>query len=321
LDRRRAIAGLAGLSLPLWSRAAETHRVGYLSGSSKSDTAASFEALRQGLKEFGYQEGQNVVLDAHWADYSSERAAQLASEIASRRPAVIVTQGLAHGPVSRLSPSVPMVFLHSGDPVSAGLAASLARPGRNATGISLMALEMIGKRMDLLKQIQPKMRRVAFLANPEHPGEHRELAASRAAAKQISAEVMYFQARNPAELDTALPAIAAAKPDAAVIFSDGLMLGQREMLAAFFLKQRIPSACGWAPFVTAGHLLSYGPDVNAAWRRVAYFVDRFIKGAKPAELPIELASNIEMALNRRTASAMNVVFPSALLLRADRVVD
>lgn len=297
------------------------HRVAFLSGASKSDTVEAFESLLEGLRELGYREDRNLLVDARWADYSAERATKLAAEIAALRPAVIVTQGGGLRPASRLFPPIPVVFLQSGDPVVAGFAESFARPGRNATGISLLALDLIGKRMESLKQILPNLRRVAFLANPEHPGEHRELAASRAAAEQLRIEVTYHQARNPAELDTALAAVATARPDAAVLFSDALMLGRRQALASFFLKHRIPSATGWARFPESGHLLSYGPNLPAAWRRVAYFVDRVIKGANPADLPIELPTVIEMVVNRRTAMAMNLVLPPAILLRADRVID
>jgi putative ABC transport system substrate-binding protein len=213
------------------------------------------------------------------------------------------------------------VFLQSGDPVAAGVADSFARPGRNATGVSLLAVDLIGKRIETLMQIVPNVRRIAFVANPEHPGERRELAASRAAAEQLRVEVTYHQGRNRAELDTALTAVATTRPDAAVLFSDALMLGQRRELAAFFLKQRIPTATGWARFPESGHLLSYGPNQAAAWRRVAYFVDKVIRGANPSDLPIELPTVIEMVVNRRTAMAMNLALPPAVLLRADRVID
>jgi len=162
---------------------------------------------------------------------------------------------------------------------------------------------------------------VAIIANPQHPGEHRELAASRAAAEQLRVELIYLPARNRAELDTALAAVAAGQPDAAVVFPDALTLGQREALARFFLQQRIPSATGWAPFAESGHLVSFGPDLRVAYRRLAYFVDRIIKGASPADLPIELPTTFEMVVNRRIATALNLVLPASLLLRADRVID
>jgi len=324
-NRRRLILAL-GSALVLrgpsvWAQTRQMHRVAWLSGARKADTAESFAALIEGLRELGYREGDNLVVDARWADYSAERATQLAGEIAALRPAVVVTQGAAHGPAVRLSPPIPVVFLHSGDPVEAGLAESFAHPGRNATGISLLALDLIGKRMELLKQMVPTLRRVAFLANPEHPGEQRELAASRAAAAQLGLEVTYYQTRNPAELDTALVAVAAARPDGAVLFSDALMVGQRQKLGAFFLKHRIPSATGWSDFPESGHLLSYGPDRRAAWRRLAYFVDRIVKGARPADLPIELPTVLEMVLNRHTATAMHLSLPPTILVRADRVIE
>ena len=237
------------------------------------------------------------------------------------RLAVVVTQGAAHGPAARHAPPLPVVFLHSGDPVEAGLTESFAHPGRNATGVSLLAVDLTEKRMELLKQMVPKMRRVAFLANPEHPGEQRELAASRAAATQLGLAVTYYQTRNPAELDNALGAVVAARPDGALLFSDALMLGQRPKLAAFFLQHRIPSATGWSDFPESGHLPSYGPDRRAAWHRVAYFVDKTLKGARPADLPIELPTVFETVINRRTATAMQLSVSPAILVRADRMIE
>jgi putative ABC transport system substrate-binding protein len=326
VNRRGFALGLgAVLALPaegVWGQASTTHRVAYLSSSSRSDTAAGFAALLDGLRELGYVEGRNLVMDAHWADYSAERTASLAQEIADLRPAVIITQGGGAQPATRLSPPIPVVFLQSGDPVEAGLADSYARPGRHATGVSLLALDMIGKRIELLQQMLPKLRRVALLANPQHPGEQRELAATRAAADVLRVEVaLYRQARNPAELDAALGAVTAARPDAVMLFSDALMLGQRRVLAEFFLKHRIPSVAGWATFAESGHLLSYGPDQLAAWRRVASFVDRVLKGARPGDLPIELPTTIQTVVNRRTAAAMGLTVPPILLARADWVID
>jgi putative ABC transport system substrate-binding protein len=324
VTRRRLLLALGATSvLPCtaaWPQARQTHRIAFLSGGRRVDTVESLAALLDGLRDLGYREGDNLAVEARWADYAPERAVELARELATLRPAVVVTQGAAHGPAARLSPPLPVVFVHSGDPVEAGLAESFARPGRNATGISLLALDLTGKRMELLKQMVPKLRRVAFLANPEHPGEQREFAASRAAAAQLGLAVTYYQTRNLAELDTALVAVAAARPDGAVLFSDALMFGQRQKLAAFFLQYQIPSATGWSDFPESGHLLSYGPERRAAWRRVAYFVDKIVKGARPAELPIELPTVLETVINRRTATAMHLNMPPAILVRADRVI-
>lgn len=325
LNRRRLILGVGSAfavrGLPALAQPGQIRRVGFLAGGTKSDAAIFFVSFLEGLRELGYREGHNLTLDARFADYSAEQARKLAAEIAALRPAVIVATGGGIAPACHLSPPIPVVFLHSGDPVDAGFADSLARPGRNATGISLLALDLIVKRMEFLKEIHPKLRRVAFLASPEHAGQQHELAASRSAAEQLGVEVIYHQARNPAELATALTAVAAERPDAALLFSDALMIGQRQALAAFFLKHRIPSAAGWVGFPESGHLLSYGPERHAAWRRLANFVDRIIKGARPADLPIELPTVFEMVVNRRTAAAMNLVLPPAILLRADRVID
>ena len=325
LIRRRLILGIGSVlavgGLPARAQSDQLRRVALLSGGTKSDGAGSFESFLEALHELGYRDGHNVVVDDRWANYSAEQAAKLAGEIAALKPAVIVANGGGIGPAYRLSPPVPVVFLISGDPVDAGFADSLARPGRNATGISLLTLDLIVKRMEILKEIQPRLRRIALLASPEHAGQRHELAASRAAATQLGLEVSYHEARNPAELTTALAAVAAEQPDGALIFSDALMSSQRNALAAFFLKHRIPSAAGWSVFPESGHLVSYGPDRRAAWRRLAYYVDRIIKGARPADLPIELPTVIEMVVNRRTAAAMNLAVPPAILARADRVVD
>jgi putative ABC transport system substrate-binding protein len=204
---------------------------------------------------------------------------------------------------------------------SAGFANSLSRPGRNATGISLLALDLIAKRMEFLKQVQPRMQRVAFLASPEHAGQLRELAASRAAAAQVGVEVVYHEARTPEELASALPRVADGKPDAALVFSDALMVGQRQELATFFLTRKIPSAAGYSAFPDSGHVLSYGPERLAVWRRAAQFVDRIVKGARPSELPIELPTVFELVINRRSANAMDLVVPAQLMVLADRVID
>ncbi len=321
---RRQVLLAAGALLSesrVLAQSGQVHRVAFLSGGRQSDSASSFNAFLEGLRALGYQEGRNLELDARYADYSPEQAGKLAAEIAARRPAAILASAGGIAPAIRLSPHFPVVFIHSGDPVDAGYADSLSRPGRNATGVSLMALDLIAKRIEFLKLIRPNVRRIVFLASPEHAGQKRELAASRAAAEQFGVEVAYHEVRTPAELTSALPAVVKGKPDAALLFSDALMVGQRQELAAFFLNNKIPSAAGWSAFPDSGHLLSYGPERLAVWRRAATFVDRIIKGANPSDLPIELPTVFELVVNRRTASAMNLTLPQAILLRADRVIE
>lgn len=298
-----------------------TYRVGFLSGGSRSDSARFLASYLDGMRELGYREGENLRLDARFANYSAEEAVTLAAEIAKDKPSVIIANGGGIGPACRLNPPLPVVFLHSGDPVVAGFADSYARPGRNATGVSLLALDLIVKRMELLREIHPRMRRIAFLASPEHAGQKRELEASQDAAAKLKVSVGYYEARTPAELAIALNKLALDRPDGALLFSDALMVGQRQPLAEFFLKHRIPSAGGWIAFAQSGHLLTFGPERHAVWRRLATFTDRIIRGARPGELPIELPSKFELAVNVRTAAAMKLVIPQSILQRADQLID
>lgn len=323
---RRQLLLLAGSALasahrPAWAQSARTHRVAWLASGSRADTEPYFEAFREGLRGFGYQEGRNLVLDARFGDYTPERSERLALELAAMKPEVLVTQGGAVRQAERLLPAIPSVFVYSGDPIVAGFATSFARPGRHLTGVSLLSLDLVGKRIEILKEMVPGMRRVAIIANPGHPGESKELEVSKAAAEKLGVQVAYYPVRNRAELETTLPAVVASRAQGVVVFSDSLTNSRRSELAGFFLSNRIPSAAGWAPYAESGFLVSYGTNLLAAYRRAAYFVDRIIKGAKPADLPIEMPSEIDMVVNRRTATALNLVLPSTVALRANRVID
>jgi putative tryptophan/tyrosine transport system substrate-binding protein len=323
--RRRLLLGggaaLALHGLPGGAQSGAPRRIAFLSGGSEGDAARFLPAFLEGLRERGYSEGHNIGIDRRFANYSAERATALAAEIAALKPALIVANGGGIAPACRLAPALPVVFLHSGNPVDAGFADTYARPGRNASGMTMMALDLIPKRVDLLRQIQPRLKRLAFLASPEHAGQQRELEASRAAAAQFNIEVVYYEARTPAQLNAVLPRVVADKPDGALLFSDALMIGQRKPLAEFFLQHGIPSAAGWVGFPESGHLMSYGPERLAVWKRLAYFVDRILRGARPADLPIELPSVMELAVNRRTAATMQLEIPTSILLRAERVID
>lgn len=323
-DRRRWLR--AGATLAAWVACpaiaqGSLPRIGVLAGGTQSDTAVFYASLVEGLRELGYRDGQTATLLPRYADYSADKAQQLAAELASHKPAVIVAAAGGIVPVFNLSPAIPLVVIHSGDPVVAGFADSFSRPGRHATGVSLLALDLVPKRLELLREVRPGMRRIAFLASPEHAGQQRELAASAAAASKAGVEMLYQEARTPAELESALGVVASRKPDAAMLFSDALMIGQRRPLAEFFLKHRIPSAAGWVGYPETGHLLSYGAERRAAWKHLASFVDKIVRGARPGELPIELPTAFELAINRRTAQAMGLSLPSSLMLRADRVFE
>lgn len=323
-DRRRWLK--AGGALAAWIASpaiaqASLPRIGVLAGGTQSDTAVFYAALVEGLRELGYRDGQTATLLPRYADYSADKAQQLAAEIAAQKPTVIVAAAGGIVPAFNLSPAIPLVLVHSGDPVVAGFADSFPRPGRHATGVSLLALDLVPKRLELLREVLPGMRRVAFLSSPEHAGQQRELAASAAAASKAGVEMLYQEARTPAELASALTVVAGRKPDAAMLFSDALMIGQRQPLAEFFLTSRIPSIAAWVGYPESGHLMSYGPERRAVWKHLATFIDKIVRGAKPGELPIELPTAFELAINRRTAQAMGLTLSSSLLVRADRVIE
>ena len=297
------------------------HRIAVLFGGPREGNEANFSGLKEQLATLGYVEGRNLILDARFGSRPAERAKMLAEELMVLRPDVFVAlQGLALVAASNLPVTVPVVGIYSGNPVDAGFAASFARPGRNMTGISLMAIELVGKRIEILKEILPRLKTVAIIADPQHAGEHRERAASEAAAKVLGVRVLYYPVRNDTELHAALDTAKLAGADGIVAFPDGVTGPNRAAISNFSLQNRIPVVAGWASFVEAGCLLSYGPNLRSAYGRAAYFVDRIIKGAKPAELPIEFPTIVELAVNQKTAKALSVRIPNSILVRADRLI-
>ena len=324
IGRREWLAALgAGALGPLSSVLAQqpaSARVGWLS-LDRADGSLFFEPFRGGLRELGWVEGRNLTIEARWAEGSRERLEQMAAELVASKPHVIVTQGGALQPFRRVSGTVPVVFGFSGDPVIAGYAESLARPGRTFTGVSFLSLELVGKRVELLKDVVPNLTRVAILANPEHPGDQAELRASEAAAKALGLTLEYFAVRDVPELERALTAIPKTRSEAVVAFPDALTLRTRDRIARFGLEHRMPVVSGWAQFAEAGCLMTYGPNLHAAYRRLATFVDRILKGAKPAELPVELPTSVELVVNLRTAAALGIKIPPLVLARADRAIE
>jgi putative ABC transport system substrate-binding protein len=215
---------------------------------------------------------------------------------------------------------VPVVFSMSADPVDAKVAASYAQPGGNVTGVTLFAAEMAGKRLAFLHEVLPAAKRVAVVANPLHPGAQRELKTARDAAATLGLDLSYFPTPTAAELDAALADIVKARVEAVLVFSDGFALANADRLAAFSLQHRIAVVAGWTPFAQRGALLAYGPKFSDVYRRLATYVDRIHRGARPGELPIEQPTKIELVLNLKTARALGLTMPQALLLRADEVI-
>jgi putative ABC transport system substrate-binding protein len=322
IRRRLMLAFSLGALVPRMAYAQKptVFRIGWVSND-RAVGSPFLAAVREGLRDFGYVEGRNAVIDARWGDGSVERINQLAADLVRSKPEVIVTHGgPSTYPVHRAGATMPVVFVFSGDPVEGGLVDSFARPGRNFTGISLMSTELVGKRMELLKEVMPRLRRVAVFSNPEHPGEQSELRASQAAANALGLVVEYFQVRTMAELQDVLPFVATSS-EAIVVFPDAFTMRYSEHISQFAIKHRIPAISGWALFAERGNLMSYGPNLRDAYRRVAFYVDKILKGAKPAELPVELPKSVELVINLKAAKALGITIPQSMVLRADKVIE
>jgi putative ABC transport system substrate-binding protein len=296
-------------------------RVGWLAPGTMAESSPLLDALRQGLRDLGYSEDRNLVIDARWGDHAGARTETLAAELVAGKPHVIVTLGPVAYAVHRATTSIPVVFGFSGDPVQAGFARSFSRPGGNFTGISFLALELVGKRIELLKAVMPGVQRIAIVANSQHPGDQAERRASAAAATAMGLEIEYFEAAGILQLDHALGAIQKSRHEAVVMFPIQSIISNSARIAAWSLKNRIPAVSGWAQFAEEGNLMSYGANMGQTFRRLATFVDRILKGAKPADLPVELPLQVELVINLKTAKALGVAVPQALLLRADRVIE
>jgi ABC-type uncharacterized transport system substrate-binding protein len=323
MNRRDSVIALLALGTSPFAAEAQpstVYRIGWLS----VDRAAGspfLDPLRMGLRNFGYVEGRNLVIDARWGDGSMERLEKHAADLVHSNPQVVVTQGPSVFLLRKAGAAMPVVFGFSGDPVEAGLADSLARPGRNFTGMSFLSLELVGKRMELLKEMMPGLKRVAIIARPEHAGEQGELRTSQAAANSMGLSVAYFPIKSAQELELALAAIPESRSEAIVAFPDAIMMRFGEAIAAFSVKNRIPAISGWAQFAERGNVMTYGPVLSDGFRRLAYYVDRILKGAKPADLPVELPSSVELVVNLRTAKAIGLTVPRSLLVRAERIIE
>jgi putative tryptophan/tyrosine transport system substrate-binding protein len=313
---------LAAVALPVAAQSTRTFRVAWVSTDQKNAPSPNLAAFRSGMRDLGYIEGGNLTIDTWWGEGSPERVEQSMGAVLAWQPDVIVVAGgLGLDPVMHASAKIPIVFSISADPVEAKVVQSYARPGGNVTGISLFTLDLVGKRMQLLQEALPGIKRVALVANPQHPGEQKERAAADAAASQLGLTVHYFPVHSEAELDAALKNISLAHDEAIIAFADGFTMGFASRIASFSLQNRIPAVDGWAPFARQGNFMTYGPVVEDVYRRLAAYVDKILKGAKPADLPVEMPTKVELVVNLKTARALEIAVPQPLLLRADEVIQ
>jgi putative tryptophan/tyrosine transport system substrate-binding protein len=312
--------GALAAAFPAWALPSP-FRVGWISPTRAVEGSPFLDELRGGLRELGYAEERNLLIEPHWGEDSAELVVKAVSELIASNPHVIVAQGATAVLVRRATATIPVAFGYSGDPVEAGLVESLSRPGGNLTGISYLALELVGKRIELLKEVLPSVKRVAVIANPQHPGDLAERRASQGAATALGLSLEYFDARNTAQIEDGLAGVEKSRSDALLLFPVQNVIRYRERIAAWAIKNRVPTISGWAQFAEGGNLMSYGPNLRESSRRLSSFVDRILKGAKPADIPVELPSRVELVVNLKAARALSVTVPQSVLLRADRVIE
>ncbi len=292
-------------------------RIGFLAP--ESQPSGRFEAFRHGLRDLGYIDGQNIKIEFRGHE-DRIKLAELAKEFVREKVDLLVTQGAATRVAQAVSTTVPIVCGFSGDPIEAGLVKTLARPGGNVTGITFLAFELVGKRLEILKETVPKISRVAVLASPAHPGEQRELSETQNTARSVGITLLYNQVMSTADVNAALDATIKENANGLLAFPDPVTNAHRKQIAEFAAKHRLPSVFGWSDYVDAGGLMSYGPDHDALWRRLAVYVDKVLKGAKPADLPVELPAKFELVINLKTAKQIGLTIPPNVLARADKVI-
>jgi putative ABC transport system substrate-binding protein len=329
MERRTFLATLAGglLTAPLAAKAQpreKVPRVGYLSPGSPSEPfrRRRFEAFRQGLRELGYVEGQNIAIESRWAEGKYDRYSALAADLVRLKVDVIVAVGgRATQDAQQATRTIPIVMSVVIDPVGSGLVSSLARPGGNVTGLTIMASDLVGKQLELLKEVVPKVSRVALLWNPANPGSAPQLREAEAAARALGVRLQTLEARGPQEIDSAFAAMTRERAGALLILPDAIFGNQRRQIAELAAKRRLPSLLGVGEYAEAGGLMTYSANNLDLERRAATFVDKILKGAKPADLPVEQPAKFELVINLRTAKAIGLTIPQSLLLRADEVIQ
>lgn len=330
---RREFIGLFGSTVAAWPLIAQAQpadrmrHIAWLGLGRANEPSPYLDSLREGLRQLGRIEGRNLKISAFWAT-GREDMQSVARQVLASNPDVIVTQELMaiamHGTQTRK----PVVFGFSGDPVDGKLVQSWPRPGGNFTGMSYLAIELVGKRIELLKEWLPQMRRIAILARPQHPGVHLERQATEAVVKKLGIESSYFPyespslpARDLSDLENVFQAIVRDRCDALVVFPDSAMYEIIERLAQLAMEAKLPSVSGWAPFAQKGLLMTYGPDVLELYRSLARYTDRILAGTSPADLPVEVPTKFYLAINAKAAKSMDLTVPPTLLARADEVIE
>jgi putative ABC transport system substrate-binding protein len=317
------LLGGAAVSWPLTARAQQASPVVGLLHYASPDTFAHItEAVGRGLKEAGQLEGQNVSIDYRWAYGHYDRLPALAADLVRRQVTVIMAGGaVAAHAAKEATITVPVVFTSGADPVASGLVKSLSRPGANLTGVSLLAAEMAAKRLELIRDLLPNARTVAMMINPTFPGAQSELAEVEAAGRTIGMQIHGAKATSPSDIDAALAAFSQLRVAAFIVGADGYFITRRHQLATLAARYAIPGIYPFPDFPQAGGLLSYGVSLADAYRQAGVLTGRVLKGAKPADLPVQQPTKFELVINVKTARALGLQVPDKLLALADEVIE
>jgi ABC-type uncharacterized transport system substrate-binding protein len=296
-------------------------RIGFLGATSPSVESARIEAFRQGMHELGYVEGKSIVIEWRWAEGKFDRLPELAAELVRLKVEVIVTGGsTSSGAAKKVTTTVPIVMAQVNDPVGSGLVASLARPGGNMTGLATLAPEISGKQLELLKEIVPKLSRVAVLGTSTAPGNAQALKEAELSARAFKIQLQYLDILVPKDIETAFREAKKGRADAVLVLGAPALISQRKQIADLAATSRLPAIHPWPEFVEDVGPMSYGVRVTDLYRRAATYVDKILKGAKPADLPVEQPTKFEFVVNLKTAKQIGLTIPPNVLARADRVI-
>jgi putative tryptophan/tyrosine transport system substrate-binding protein len=302
--------------------ATKRHRVGYISAASRSGSGSvHFEAFRQGLRELGYGD-DDIEIEVRFADGHFERLPDFAAELVQLAPGVIVAASpQVVAALKQRTSTIPIVMTSAGDPVGLGFVANLAHPGGNITGLSTQSQDMAGKWVEMVKIAAPGAKRIAFLVNSTNPAHAVVLQGAQQAAQSLAVELLPIDARTPDELDGAFAAMVGKHVDALIGWGDPVFISAKDRIVEFAASQKLPAVYQFHDFVAVGGLMSFGPDLNDLYRRAAAYVDKILKGAKPADLPVEQPTKFQLAINLKTAEALGLTIPPLLLSRADEVIE
>ena len=327
LERRRFLVAIAGglLAAPLAAeaqQAGKVYRIGFLSGSSAVASRRHLEQFRLGLRELGYVEGQNIIIEYRWAEGQQDRLPQLAPDLVRIAPDLIVAVTALSAMAARnATASIPIVMVNGGDPVTLGLAASLARPGKNLTGLTSFSPELAGKRLALLKELVPEVKRIAILYNPRNPLATHGPKGMEPVAQTLAVQLQPLGITGPDDVPTAFLDAMKGRAGAILVTADQVVNLQTAQISALALKNRLPTMFDAPVFMDAGGLMAYGIDFIAPFRRAATYVDKILKGARPGDLPIEEPTKFELVINLKTARALGLTIPPSLLARADELIQ